>query len=90
MKDGNIIECLGIEIEEFERMQERAIESFTKNKFHSDAILELIDFTKNDCFGDTDAPTSDYEKLLFLIGIQYGILFLISKNNKEKDGADPI
>lgn len=90
MKDGNIIECLGIEIEGFERMQERAVESFIKNKFHSDAILELIDFTKTDCFGDTDAPTSEYEKLLFLIGVQYGILFSISKNKKKEDGADPI
>ncbi len=90
MKDGNIIECLGIEIEGFERMQERAVESFIKNKFHSDAILELIDFTKADCFGKTDAPTSEYEKLLFLVGIQYGILFSISKNKKEKDGTDPI
>lgn len=80
MKNQTINEAIGIDNDTGQKMHSDTWDAYKRNDTHADAILDLIKLTKNDCFGSHDAPISDYEKRLFMMGMNYGMLTFLKNN----------
>lgn len=83
MKNQTLLEAIGIDSDTSQKMHSETWDAYERNDTHADAILDLIELTKKDCFGSHDAPVSDYEKRLFMMGMNYGMLTFLKDNIGE-------